>query len=255
VTYGVDYEGDENHIDAATLLVLSDARGTPTTQGAPIDLWRSSDGNTATARLHLWHDRLYVVGQRTIVFDVSDPLHPKRLSDKPLMWKPHRIATQEEPTIDLPAVPGMPAEERLKFALSCYDYASRWTFDGTLWCRNLYEDTGKQNDTKFVALEAVRVASLTDEAAHFELVGKYTPTLLQSAFNQENGAGLKMMHGLLYATQYKIVEVFDLTGTRPMRLIAHFVAPSYIREIEPLDDGRLIVGGDKLWLVGPPPKH
>jgi hypothetical protein len=59
---------------------------------------------------------------------------------------------------------------------------------------------------------------------------------------------------LLYAMQYGIAEVFCIKGPRPLSLVARFAAPN-LHMCEPLDDGRIIAaGGNKIWLLGPPPR-
>jgi hypothetical protein len=250
----VDGPGDGNFVE--TLTVLAGTNGTPTTQGSPLELWRGHwrrDWNNGYLRV--WHDRLYVVGNRTIVFDLSDPLRPKQLSNEPIKWtSDQNLRANEQLTIHLPPVPGMPATERLKFAVACDSYNIEGVFDGTIWCRVLMAE---KKPGVFVpdGLLEDRLKSLTDDSAQFELIGKYTPTLVQYVVGGELGfSSLKIKDGLLYALESRFVNVFDLNGPRPLRLIGHFVAPSpsYLGQLEPLDDGRLIVGGDKLWLLGPP---
>jgi hypothetical protein len=240
-----------------TLEVFSDATGTPSIQGAPIELWRDNFATGYTfAYARVWHDRLYILGQRkaVIVFDISDPLHPIRLSEEPIEWTARlSVLGDENPTIDLPPAPGMPAIERLKFAVAIYDRAFGGrdsAFDGTIWCRYLKEASGGGWIDK--ELEAVRLKSLSDDAAHFEMFAKYEPSVVQSMFGGDYAISLKLKDGLLYDLHYKNLRVFDLTGSKPLRLIAHFAAPS-IRLIQPLDDGRAIAAGDTLWLLGPPP--
>ena len=254
IIYRVDDDDpEENGISIETLTVLSDATGTPTTQGSPIELWRGPTSSTAFGYLHVWHDRLYVVGERTITFDISDPMHPKVLSDEPIKWTTrYSVVADEQPTIYLPATPGMPAAERLRFAIAVYDRAGDFgSFDGSTWYRMV--EQGTQQSSRPPVLEEARLKSLTDDSAHFELVGKYNPTLVQELFggNAQRWNSLKMKNGLLYAVQYNLVSIFDLTGPKPLRLIAHFAAPG-LSEIEPLDDGRAIAAGQKLWLLGPP---
>jgi hypothetical protein len=176
------------------------------------------------------------------------------LSEEPIRWTARFNALGDEnPTIDLPPAPGMPVIERLKFAVAIYDRAFGGrdsAFDGTIWCRYLKEASGGGSiDTE---LEADRLKSLSDNAAHFEMFAKYEPTVVQAMFGGYYARSLKLKDGLLYDLQYQNVSVFDLTGPKPLRLIAHFAAPS-IAVIEPLDGGRAIAAGEKLWLLGPPP--
>jgi hypothetical protein len=73
-----------------------------------------------------------------------------------------------------------------------------------------------------------------------------------------------MANGLLYVSNgvslprgsgvNPTVDVYDVNGPHPLRQVGHFAAPGVIN-VCPLPDGRAIVGGSKLWLVGPPPRH
>ena len=73
-----------------------------------------------------------------------------------------------------------------------------------------------------------------------------------------------MKNGLVYATQswwrqpglglvHPSLSVFDVSHG-DVKLVGHFAAPG-VATVFPLDDGRAIVGGDGLWLVGPPPGY
>jgi hypothetical protein len=78
-------------------------------------------------------------------------------------------------------------------------------------------------------------------------------------FGSRNIFSSKLVNGLLYvsdgytgATTNPRVDVFDTRGPHPLRLIGHFAAPG-VRTVLSLPDGNALVGGDKLWLIGPPP--
>jgi hypothetical protein len=101
---------------------------------------------------------------------------------------------------------------------------------------------------------------LTETKAVFVKIGRYEPTMLENMFGTGNFFGMKLQNGLLYVTKgfpsYTTgnphIDVFDTGGPHPLRLIGHFAAPG-VRSAFPLPDGRALVGGDKLWLIGPPP--
>jgi hypothetical protein len=49
-------------------------------------------------------------------------------------------------------------------------------------------------------------------------------------------------------------SVYDIAGPGPVKQVGHFAAPgAWI--VCPLPDGRSLVAGSKLWLVGPPPGY
>jgi hypothetical protein len=85
--------------------------------------------------------------------------------------------------------------------------------------------------------------------------------MLEQVFGSfDRYAGDTLSNGLLYCSQgfyggtfNPHVTVFDTRGANPMRVVGHFAAPGYGMIACPLPDGRAIVAGSKLWLIGPPP--
>jgi hypothetical protein len=197
-----------------------------------------------------WQDRLYVVGRHLMVFDISQPLEPKLLSDVPFSY---RLVTQlddvVEYTLDLPLIPGLPAKQRLELALK-YVWNSSGP-DGDLLCVQ----------TKDNVLSAFQLADLTDTTARFHRIGRYEKTMLERIFGVQPYGQFRLSNGLLYTSGPYFssgrlgfnphVSVFSL---RPLRPIAHFAAPG-AGEVCPLPDGRAIVAGSKLYLLGPPPRR
>jgi hypothetical protein len=109
--------------------------------------------------------------------------------------------------------------------------------------------------------------SLGDDLAEFDIIGKYDPSLVQWITGSQRFDHLQIKNGLLYASQYSCLNVFDLAAAQPLRMIAHFSTPG-IEYFAVLDDGRVVVDSvktiwgvgwwrnyPKLWLLGPPPKH
>ena len=82
-----------------------------------VPLWRGA----ATSRigvpyLYVSNDRLYIAGQRTMVFDISDPVKPRRLIDLPEVWRPAAIyPTDHSIKVPLPPAPGLSMQQRLAF--------------------------------------------------------------------------------------------------------------------------------------------
>jgi len=268
VVYWVDAEDPQNGDDEVDSLCISSAAKRSFSSLAPsIELWRGPPKTTAIGWVNVWHDRLYVFGQRTIVFDISNPGRPKRVSDEPIVWIPRwKALAVDHPLVHLPPGPGLPATERLKFALDLFNDNGRWgAFDGTNWC---YCDERTSSDgRKPVGLAAFRLKSLSDDLAQFDIIGKYDPSLVQWITGEQGFGRMQIKNGLFYASQYSCLDVFDLRAAQPLRMIAHFSTPG-IRNFEMLDDGRVVVdsakvirvGGrwldfPKFWLLGPPPKH
>lgn len=112
---------------------------------------------------------------------------------------------------------------------------------------------------------------MTEFKAEFEPVGEYQPSMLESLFGYSQLGRMEARNGLVYVSQgsstlgYRYlahtsvlvngrITVLDTAVPGPLRVIGHFAAPG-VQMAVPLPDGRAIVGGSKLWLVGPPPKH
>jgi hypothetical protein len=161
--------------------------------------------------------------------------------------------------VPLPQVPGLPPRQRLEVALKKFGANC---FEGDIIC------TSFQN-----TLLAYRLIKLTDREAVLEKIGQRDLTMLEGVFGPhyliQGTEGMKLQNGLLYATYgsndwvsfaqlYDLINpsisVFDTGGTPPMRQVGHFAAPG-VSTVCPLPDGRALIGGSKLWLVGPPPHH
>jgi hypothetical protein len=85
--------------------------------------------------------------------------------------------------------------------------------------------------------------------------------MLERAFGSFNSiADGPLCNGLYYCSQgygeqpfNPRVTVFDTRGPNPLRVVGHFAAPGMHMMVCPLPDGRALVAGSKLWLIGPPP--
>jgi len=198
----------------------------------------------------IWKDRLYVIGSTVALFDVSDARRPQMLSNEPLRGFGGAMAGDTSEfdtyhfTMALPAVPGLPAEQRLKAAA----LRRQWPNDGRNFCTNA--NTPRQ----------FRLTAVNDDVAKFVLVGTYRPTLLEGIIAPNHFGGLSAMsnNGQMYTiSMYNgvfnpMVSVYDLRGNTGPRLVGHFGAQG-IQSVHPLDDGRaIVVASDKLYLIGPP---
>ena len=104
--------------------------------------------------------------------------------------------------------------------------------------------------------------NINDKFATFEKVGQYQSSPLESIAGADNSSVLQLQNGLLYASGgwngrsdvlNQSISVYDTRGAHPMRMAGHFAAPG-ASVVCPLPDGRALVGGSKLWVVGPPPR-
>jgi hypothetical protein len=225
---------------------------------------------------YVWKDRLYVIGRQLVILDIADPLRPKILSNTPFSsaffeqeakdraggyWS-YAQSTNRQPdklVWDLPPIPDLPAQQRLEARLKMGGLGRSIASDGKILCE--LDGDG---------LTAWRLKELTDKKAVFEPIGQYKPTILEAAFGNFNYGELYMANGLLYLSSggrwgwggYGIgrqifnphVSVFDVRGPGRIRLVGHFASPG-LQTMSVLPDGRVIAGGDKIWLIGPPPGY
>lgn len=247
IAYGLFEEGDND--ERAVVLTVHDLIS-GNLPSVPLPL--TFDNNNPRAvypALYEWKDRLYVMGTHLITLDISRPTVPRIISDTPWdsvnrKWGPAN--GEDKYSLSLPPIPDLPPQERIKAVLFDLDL-----FDGEVLC----EETGGD------ALDEYRLTNLTESTAEFEKVAEYKETMLQMIFGGYRYWDMKLMNGLLYASTgggYGMfnpsVSVFATRGPQPLREVGHFAAPGAWMAY-PLPDGRAIVGGDKLYLIGPPPQH
>ncbi len=205
----------------------------------------------------IWEGRLYVIGDHLVVLDLADPLSPKVISDTPFSFRFVNQASSAANTVGseivlaLPNVPGLPPMERLKAAIRKQWFSK---FDGQVLCESIEG-----------ALVESRLKSLNDTQAVFEVAARYEPMLLERIFGRNDYSAMELQNGLLYAgggsSAYGYrgawvnpgLTVFDARDR--LRVIGHFAAPGAGQVSCPLPDGRALIGGTKIWLVGPPPRH
>ena len=214
--------------------------------------WKSTDWAFVFVR----KNRLYLVGEDVMTWDISQPLEPELISVLPAYYQRRFpdfwLYGDDVGVMPLPLVPGLSARQRLEVIL-----ARGWgrrLLEGDVYCNTLSYGEG---------LCAYSLVKLTDIEARFKKIGEYKQTLLDKAFGEKNSPwGIAIENGLVYVTQggrYAAtnphITVFNTGGPHPLREVGHFAAPG-LRVIYPLADGRTIVGGTgKLWLIGPPPNR
>jgi hypothetical protein len=232
---------------------------------------------------YVWHNRLYVIGTRLWTFDVTNPRYPSLISKSPIsysMWGTeesgavsaidvHLYDDQSSAQNDirkfsllLPPIAELPPQQRLEFAIRIRQHRAAGCFDGQILCQPYAN-----------GLVAYRLTKLTDKKADFELIGQTSPSILESAFGRKryHNSAMQLQNGLLYVTEPGVwtsgiiggsyimsagVSVYDIrgaaAGNHSLRLVGHFGAEAS-NAMHALPDGRSIVAGDKVWLVGPPP--
>ena len=253
-------------------------------------LWELQHDNFwPIATIYAWKNRLFVIGTHLVTLDISQPSRLRIISNTPFeeysgadieyggttLPSSRRTVPNgrfqgemegyfvgaDRMLLDLPKVPGLPPRQRLEVVLKELSYWRANCFEGDIVCTMSSDNT----------LIAYRLMKLTDSAAVLEKIGQHDLTMLAGVFGPQylrwGGQGMMLRNGLLYVTygsndwvsfaqHYELINpsisVFDARGTPPMRQVGHFAAPG-VFTVCPLPDGRALVGGDKLWLVGPPP--
>ncbi len=227
-----------------------------------IHLWDAKNGLYGNIDLHVWNDRLFVIGKELMVFDINDPKKPRPLPGPTAkdFYGPNPYRTPiEGPLVQhlvfgLPEVPGLPPEERLKIVFEHFRLEGSYERDTLcVWMT-------RQN---LPVLVAYHLTNLTDTTATFDEIGEFNPSFLERGFGMYGGwQPDRLQNGLLYHSDggrsdvfNSAISVFDTRGSHPMRRIGHFAAPQAYM-VQPLPNGQAIAGGgNKLYLVGPPPQH
>jgi len=191
--------------------------------------------------------RLYVfMGYELAIFDIHTPDEPQLLSNEKIPWgKISDEGYKNYLQYRLPIIPGFSARECLETILRRYH-------------------VGALNGDKLATGSGIyKLDELKDGEAHFTLISNnnYEPSILESVFASGPSSGVAS-DGLLYTShrndvpgkEMQGVTVFNIKDPLNPKTIAHFAVPSeHWLVVHPLPDGRAIVGGDKLYLLGKPP--
>ena len=197
-------------------------------------------------------NRLYLrSGEKLAIFDLRMSTEPRLLSAGKVEWA-ERLPeyAHETPTYQfhwcLPLIPGLSDHERLQLYLRLW-----WRSEGFA---NDLMTSGSQS------LAVYKLEELKDGVAHFTITGSYNPPLLDQVFGNVRSTPIAS-DGLVYFSQQNNlpgkkthgVTVFDVHDPSHPKLTAHFAVPSvHPLVVQPLPDGRAIVGGDQLFVVGKP---
>jgi hypothetical protein len=251
----------EGYQKSEDCVLYVDEMGGPYSPIKTVHLWTrhlSENEYEAPPVACIWKGSLYVIGHHATTLDISDPLNPRVMSDKPLAleYVAEGFDGSDQVIVALPAVAGLPARQVLEAEI--HRPFQPCCLEGDILC------TRSTSPKSPGWLLAYRLIKLTDSTAVFQKIGDHRPTMLENIFGQYFWAEISMANGLLYVSNgasfgggsgvNPSVSVYDTKGPHPLRLVGHFAAPG-VRDVFPLPDGRAIVGGSKLWLLGPPPRR
>lgn len=224
-------------------------------------------------------DRLYIEWwKHALLIDVSDPVHPVVKEAQPfLQYALFDDGTSPKLGVALLSVEGVPLQERLtaSLAFSGNPYVAaigdilitdREGALSTFRTSRIHTQSFTETDMRRMYTQSFRGtdnAVKINTVAEFRRIGGYEPSILGNIIG-DNPVALAVAGHLLYVSSQSRsfgmplahVVVFDLSDPVHPRPIGHFAAPHEERlQLCPLPDGRLLAGGHKLYLVGPPPNH
>lgn len=205
---------------------------------------------------YIWHNRLYLIDRQFITVDISQPLSPRVISSVPLEFGYYsKWLDRHTLSFTLPQIPDLPDAERMQIAIRAerlqlpagrtVSIAQSPVCDGQILCQ-----TDGNNIAEF------QLQQLTSKTAIFKHIG--TSTNLETLFNRGWLGDFRLQGNLLYASETRgdlnpVIKVYATDGPARPRLVGHFSAESNQLFTDPLPDGRAIIAGSKIWLVGPPP--
>lgn len=199
------------------------------------------------------HDqRLFLLmSDKLAIFDIHVPSEPRLISEAKVAWG--QVSDQSSHSqkfqYRLPLIPGLSERERLEIAF-------REPYGFTLAGNAAVIGSGG-------GLIAYRLDQIKDGSAYFSLAGSYQPSSLLERIFGNTQTVLVGSQWAVYVSQKNNVPGKDMQGITVFgiddpahpRPIAHFAVPStHPLVVEPLPDGRAIVGGDQLFLLGKPSK-
>ncbi|HTW93720.1 MAG TPA: hypothetical protein VMD30_02930 [Tepidisphaeraceae bacterium] len=215
----------------------------------PLPWWR--EGKYPTWPFFFqWHTHLYLLGEYAATFDITDPLSPRLIPNSTAApFYPVAIeGTEEQLKLALPPLPGVPPRDRILPALA-----------GSGRSAVLQGDILYSMDWGSPKLSAYRLVSLSDGTATLTRVGDYPSSTYPTLWGSSDIEQIAGENGLVYAVIWSgmvnpQIIVFDSASADPLRPVAYFAAPG-IEAICPMADGRALVAGNGLTLLGPPTAH
>jgi len=230
-----------------------------------------------TSDLHLANPdlRLNAVGGRLLaqwqrdtdhmdaaLIDVTDLAHPRVLPSR--AFGGHDLTRdQSSRNVELPEIPGLQFRQRLAAAVDI-EGLELAAIQGDVLATEYSPDP--LLIYRFERVGATTTAATTrppHDYAAFRQVGRYEPTLLEKMMNPwvhqvagGNGYIYVSDQTEIFGTRFPRITVFDVSDPGRPRPIGHFAAPEEgPLSICPLPDGTLLVGGRRLYRLGPPPRR
>jgi hypothetical protein len=245
-----------DHPEKMSHLMLNIVRldgSTPPSQGTlqQILLWKQKPDPRHTL-LFAWENRLYAMGEKLAILDISAPTDPRLISVEELHYGSHSPQDRSEREFwwSLPLIPGLPPRQRLATFLL---RSSALSMSGDLLCAS--EGSG---------LRVFHLEHLDEQVAHFVEVGQRGPNMLEEAFghgvNDVNAEGdfaylTETLGSRRFDFRTPHLSVYDIREPRRPQPVGHFAATvEGSLAVCPLPDGRAIAGAaNKLYLLGKPP--
>ncbi|MDB5292583.1 MAG: hypothetical protein JWL69_3824 [Phycisphaerales bacterium] len=222
-----------------------------------LPLWRADEPSPLGQ--FAWKDRLYAIGLRSdgasdrqmmATLDISDTRRPKVVSIEPRpYWGSGAFGRHDMQTVDFPPIAGMSPRELLRAAIGIDGSNRAPCIDGDVVCG--------VNEAEFFTY---RLKQLDEHHAVFEKVGQYAQSMLDK-ISGTTASDCTAAGGLVYVSTWNRaintprVTVFDIRDPKRPHPVGHFAVPGEgPLAVWPLPDGRALIGGRKLYLVGPPPR-
>ncbi|HWE96743.1 MAG TPA: hypothetical protein VG269_22475 [Tepidisphaeraceae bacterium] len=262
VAYLLHYQTDPAGAVYGELVTVSANPAAPA--APPLRLW-TVDKGLMSMRQFAWQNRLYVEGARAVEdggypkdvladLDIGDPLHPKLIGIESKRSFGHLQAlTSEEVVFQLTRLRDVPERQLLADTVNGY---GEFCIDGDIVCRI---DHGG-----LVTYQRVMPAPWPYQRggfAVFQRAGEANMSLLETLSNSYDarctaGGGFCYVSSWSNTLKTPRVTVFDTRDPKRPRMVGHFAVPNDgPLLVRPLTDGRALIGGRKLYLVGPPPIH
>jgi hypothetical protein len=213
------------------------------------------------------------------IVDVADPAHPRVISSNPppiargfgYTGRYSEPLDQQGLVLTLPPLPGVPVEQRLRVAIDlAHGYEA--ALDGRILAFTsrdslLIYELARVSETPGTFQSNADYRSrvkLASGSAEFHRVGKREPSLAEQLLGGWGWSRLAAGNGFVYASKQvgvfgrplARVAVLDIRDPSHPRPAGHFATPGDSElVVHPLTDGRALIGGRKLYLVGPPPSR
>jgi hypothetical protein len=212
-----------------------------------------------------WKDRLTPAA---VIIDVRDPTNPHAVPSKPFF--PGLLSGYKfTPVLRMELLPVRDSTVAQRLTTTVDQFSDgRATLAGDVMVTSGWGE-GYQFSTYRLSQTTTRPAPLVkrvdssqgNETVEFERIGGYEPSLLESVLGSATD-GITTENGMVYVSEQSMafggglsrLTVFDLSNPARPTPIAHFATPdNRLVSVCPLPDGRVLLGGKSLYLLGRPP--